>query len=91
MDLVIPNRSLTIQAGAVDPWTKPQHSWYMEEFRLATKGKVRLGVPIYELRADERALLHEHIRRVLPPGRGQEIQGARARFSEPLSRLHAVS
>jgi excinuclease ABC subunit A len=63
IDLVIPNRALTIQAGAVDPWTKPQHSWYLVEFRKATKGKVRLNVPVYELSESERALLHEHVRR----------------------------
>jgi excinuclease ABC subunit A len=64
MDLVIPDKSLSIQQGAVDPWTKPQHSWYLEEeFRRAAKGKVRLNVPFFELREDERALLYEHIRR----------------------------
>ncbi|MGD1096255.1 MAG: excinuclease ABC subunit UvrA, partial [Bryobacteraceae bacterium] len=63
MDLVIPDKSLTIHEGAVDPWTKPQHSWYMAEFRKATKGKVRTDVPFYELSADERALVYEHIRR----------------------------
>ncbi len=43
MDLVIPNRALTIQAGAVDPWTKPQHSWYLAEFKTKQiKGKVLL-------------------------------------------------
>ncbi len=63
LDLVIPNRSLTIQQGAVDPWTKPQHSWYLAEFHKAVKGKVRFTVPVFELSAAELALLHEHIRR----------------------------
>ena len=64
MDLVIPDKSLTIQQGAVDPWTKPQHAWYLEEeFRRAAKGKVRLTVPFFELREDERALVYDHIRR----------------------------
>ncbi|HEY4363904.1 MAG TPA: excinuclease ABC subunit UvrA [Bryobacteraceae bacterium] len=63
MDLVIPNRALTIQTGAVDPWTKPQHAWALADFRKDTKGKVRLTVPIYELRDDERAILYDHIRR----------------------------
>ena len=63
MDLVIPNKSLSIQQGAVDPWTKPQHSWYLAEFRQATKGKVRTNVPVCDLREDERALLYEHVRR----------------------------
>jgi len=64
MDLVIPDKSLSVQGGAVDPWTKPQYSWYQEEdFRRAARGKFRLNVPCYELRADERAFLHEHVRK----------------------------
>jgi len=63
MDLVIPNKSMSIQQGAVDPWTKPQHSWYLAEFRQATKGKVRMTVPVCDLREDERALLYEHVHR----------------------------
>ena len=63
LDLVIPNRGLSLQDGAVDPWTKPQHSGYLADFRKASKGKVRFNVPIFELRDDERALLNEHIRR----------------------------
>ncbi len=63
LDLVIPNRSLSIQQGAVDPWTKPQHAWYLAEFHKAAKGKVRFTVPVFELRKNERAILDEHIRR----------------------------
>ena len=28
MDLVIPNPGLSLDEGAVDPWTKPQYEWY---------------------------------------------------------------
>jgi excinuclease ABC subunit A len=64
MDLVIPDRSLSVEKGAVDPWTKPQHSWYLEEeFRRVARGKFRMNVPIYELTAAERAFLHQHIRK----------------------------
>ena len=64
LDLVIPDRSLSVEKGAVDPWTKPQHSWYLEEeFRRAARGKFRMGVPVFELTAAERAFLHEHIRK----------------------------
>jgi excinuclease ABC subunit A len=62
MDLIIPNRSLSVQEGAVDPWTKPAHAGYLADFRRTSKGKVRLGVPIFELREDERAFLYEAIR-----------------------------
>jgi len=62
MDLVIPNRALSIQQGAVDPWTKPQHSWYLEEFRKAAKNQVRLNVPVMTLTQRERDILFSHIR-----------------------------
>ena len=63
MDLVIPDRSLSIQAGAVDPWTKPQHAWYLAEFKQLTKGKVRMSVPVYQLREDELSILRDHVYR----------------------------
>ena len=63
MDLVIPDRSLSMQKGAVDPWTKPQYSWYAAEFAKQAKTKVRMTIPVMELGEDERAVLYEHIRR----------------------------
>ena len=63
LDLVIPNRALSLQEGAVDPWTKPQHSGYLADFRKASKGKVRFNVPVFQLREDERAMLYDFIRR----------------------------
>ena len=64
MDLVIPNKSLSLEEGAVDPWTKPQYSWYYEErFQKAARGKVRLKVPFTELRQDEREIVFDHVRR----------------------------
>jgi excinuclease ABC subunit A len=64
MDLVIPDKSLSVEKGAVDPWTKPQHAWYLEEeFRRAARGKFRLNTRIYELTPAELAFLRLHIRR----------------------------
>jgi excinuclease ABC subunit A len=63
MGLVVPDRLLSIEDGAVDPWTKPQHSWYMDTFRKAAAGKVRLTVPFHELRPEETALVYDHVRR----------------------------
>jgi excinuclease ABC subunit A len=62
LDLIIPNRALSIQQGAVDPWTKPQHTWYLTEFRRDQKGKIRFTVPVGELRPDELAILHAGVR-----------------------------
>jgi excinuclease ABC subunit A len=64
LDLIIPDPSLSIQQGAVDPWTKPQYSWYYdEELVPKARGKVRLNVPYSDLRADEREFLRTHILR----------------------------
>src|SRR5579862_7424113 len=62
LDLVIPNRALTLQQGAVDPWTKPQYSGFLVDFKKDTKGKVRLNVPVFDLRKDEMVIVHQHIR-----------------------------
>ncbi|MEO5924139.1 MAG: excinuclease ABC subunit UvrA [Bryobacteraceae bacterium] len=61
LDLIIPNRALSINQGAVDPWTKPQHAWYLTEFRRDAKGKVRFSVPVGELKPDEMAVLQTAI------------------------------
>jgi excinuclease ABC subunit A len=63
MDLVIPDRSKSIADGAVDPWTKPQHTWNVADFKQASKGKVRMNVPIMDLKEAERAYLHDYVRR----------------------------
>ena len=91
MDLVIPNRALSLQQGAVDPWTKPQYSGFVADFRKDASGKVRLNVPFCELREEEMALVHEHVRDFFKRGGEEEVQSPRARVPEPVSRLHAVS
>jgi excinuclease ABC subunit A len=64
LDLVIPDQNVSIADGAVDPWTKPQYSWYYEEeFLRAARGKVRLRTPYCELTPEERAIVHDHVRR----------------------------
>jgi excinuclease ABC subunit A len=62
LDLVVPDPSLTIEAGAVDPWTKPQYSWYYDEdFKPHARGKARLNVPYSELKAGEKEFVRGHI------------------------------
>jgi excinuclease ABC subunit A len=62
-DLAIPDPTLSIEAGAVDPWTKPQYSWYMEEaFLPKSKGKVRLNVAYEDLNANEKEFVRKHIK-----------------------------
>jgi excinuclease ABC subunit A len=63
-DLVIPDPTLSLEEGAVDPWTKPQYSWYFEEeFKPKSRGKVRLDVSCSSLKKDEKEFVRRHIRR----------------------------
>ncbi|MBS1826890.1 MAG: excinuclease ABC subunit UvrA [Acidobacteria bacterium] len=62
LNRVVRERYLSIEEGAVDPWTKPQYSWYKAEFRKAAAGKVRMKVPYSELTREEQAIVERHIR-----------------------------
>ncbi|MBL8211560.1 MAG: excinuclease ABC subunit UvrA [Bryobacterales bacterium] len=62
MNRVVREKYLTLAQGAVDPWTKPQYSWYLAEFKPAVQGKVRLNVPWNELTRDEQAEVAKHVR-----------------------------
>jgi excinuclease ABC subunit A len=62
LDLVIPDRFLSLQDGAVDPWTKPQYRWGWDDFRRSARGKVRLNIPVAELTQEELSLLTAAIR-----------------------------
>jgi excinuclease ABC subunit A len=61
MDLVIPDQGLSLDQGAVVPWTKPQYESYATHFRKSARGKVRWNVPFADLRAEERALVYQGI------------------------------
>ena len=63
-DLVIPDPTLSLEEGTVDPWTKPQYGWYFdEEFQPKSRGKVRLNVAYSALKKEEKEFVRRHIRR----------------------------
>jgi excinuclease ABC subunit A len=62
-ELVVPDPFLPLQDGAVDPWTTPQYEWFYDEFRRSARGRVRFNVPYAELRAEEKAVVWEGVRR----------------------------
>jgi len=59
LDLVIPNPALSLSDGAIEPWTKPQHAWAMDELRQFCKAeKISLSVPFNQLsRSEQRAII----------------------------------
>ncbi|MGB8510782.1 MAG: excinuclease ABC subunit UvrA [Pyrinomonadaceae bacterium] len=59
LDLVIPNPQLSLEDGAIEPWTKPQHDWARVELRRFCKTEgIPLDVPYSELtRPQQRAVV----------------------------------
>ncbi len=53
-DLIVPDRTLALSEGAIDPWTKPQYGADYEALKRVARGKVRLNVPWCDLTAEER-------------------------------------
>ena len=54
MDLVVPDRTKSIQQGAIEPWSKPHYRAQLADLkRTARKAKIRLDVPWSELTEDE--------------------------------------
>ena len=55
LDLVVPDKSRTLAAGAVEPWTKPRYRMPFNEMkRLAKTRGVPLDVPYYQLTPEQR-------------------------------------
>jgi len=66
MDLVIPDKSKTMEGGAVDPWTKPKYRSWLGNFRKTARSKgVRLTVPFCELTEKEQETVFAAIRNFL--------------------------
>ena len=60
MDLVVPDKTKSIQQGAIEPWTKPHYRTQLADLkRAARKHKIRLEVPWSALSDDERNLVIE--------------------------------
>ena len=74
MNLVVPNVSKSINADAIEPWSKPHYRSHMADLKRAARGsKIRLSVPWSELTADERQFVIE--------GDGKDYKGIRGFFS----------
>src|SRR5262245_27709062 len=63
MDLVIPDKSLTLNQAAIEPWTKPRYRAYWNDFKknARTRG-VHLDVPFRDLSADDLTYTLQSIR-----------------------------
>ena len=60
-NLIVPDRSRTLDAGAIDPWTKPKYRspWHAEMKRAAKAEGIPLDVPWYDLTEAQQRFLFE--------------------------------
>ena len=59
-DKIIPDRSLSLEAGAVEPWTKPVSRWYMKELlRQARRQGISTSIPYRSLQPEEKRFVME--------------------------------
>src|SRR5476649_727673 len=59
MDLIVPNRGLSLDQGAVEAWTKPKGKGWMTDFRKQAHGRVRFDVPFCNLTEEEQQIVLE--------------------------------
>jgi excinuclease ABC subunit A len=58
LDLVIPDKSKTLNEGAIEPWTKPKYRPLFTELkRFARQAGIPLDVPWHELEASQQELI----------------------------------
>jgi excinuclease ABC subunit A len=73
-DLIVPDRGLSLNDGAIEPWTKPSGQEWMDDFRTKAKGRVRFDMPFCDLSETERNL-------VLEGDRKTKLDGIRQYFN----------
>jgi excinuclease ABC subunit A len=64
MDRIIPDKTLSLDDGAVEPWTKPKYKSWLGNFKKSAKG-VRFRVPYCDLTVGEREAVDAFIRKFL--------------------------
>ena len=62
MDRVIPDPYLSLDEGAVDPWTKPRYRRFYTDFKRRLRGQVRFNVPFVKLNQGEKETVQASVR-----------------------------
>jgi excinuclease ABC subunit A len=63
LDLVIPDKSKSLNQGAIEPWTKPRYRSYLTDFKKKARSRgIRLDVPFRDLSLEERAAVMTGVR-----------------------------
>jgi excinuclease ABC subunit A len=57
-DSVVPDQELTVEQGAIEPWSKPAYRWWYRQFAKAAKAKgMKLNVPYKKLSKKTKELI----------------------------------
>jgi excinuclease ABC subunit A len=59
LDLIVPNRGLSLNEGAIEPWTKPKGKEWFADFRRQVNGRLRFDIPFCDLTEEEQRLVLE--------------------------------
>jgi excinuclease ABC subunit A len=63
LGLVLPNRALSLNQGAIEPWTKPRYRVYLNDFKKSARSKgISLDVPIRDLSPDQLEFVLDAVR-----------------------------
>jgi excinuclease ABC subunit A len=58
LDLIIPDKSKTLDEGAIDPWNRPKYRSYLTDLRRAARSNgIPLDVPWWDLTADQQTFV----------------------------------
>ncbi len=58
-DKIIPDKTLSLREGAIEPWTKPSYCWLLDELEEAAPGcGIDLDTPYEDLSRETKDLLH---------------------------------
>jgi excinuclease ABC subunit A len=58
LDLIIPDKSKTLDEGAIDPWNRPKYRSYLTELRRAAKqNRILLDIPWWDLTAEQQSFV----------------------------------
>jgi excinuclease ABC subunit A len=63
MNRVIPDPGLSLDEGAIEPWTKPKYRSWLANFRKSAQKKVRFRTAFCDLNDGEREEVYDFIRR----------------------------
>jgi excinuclease ABC subunit A len=58
LDLIIPDKTKTLEEGAIDPWNRPKYRSYLTDLRRTARANgIPLGVPWWDLTAEQQAFV----------------------------------